>query len=82
MKMILKVIVLSGLVLSAAAIIGSSSVIKESAEGRTYSDVSLVPYRKVGILLGCSRHLSGGKNNLFFSTRTDAAAKLGGAGTC
>ena len=76
MKLKLKGIVFSGLVLSAAAIIGSSSVIKESAKGRTYSDVSLVPYRKVGVLLGCSRHLSSGQNNLFFSTRTDAAAKL------
>lgn len=72
----LKVIIFLGLVLSAAAIIGAGSVIKENAEGRTYSDVSLVPYRKVGVLLGCSRHLSSGKNNLFFSTRISAAAQL------
>jgi SanA protein len=71
-----KVIVVSGLVLSAAAIIGAGSVIKRSAEGRTFSDVSLVPYRKVGVLLGCSRHLSGGQNNLFFLTRTAAAVQL------
>ncbi len=72
----LKVSVILGLVLGAAAIIGAGSVIKECAEGRTYCDVSLVPFRKVGILLGCSRHLSSGKNNLFFSTRTAAAVQL------
>ena len=76
LKMKLKVIVLSGLVLGTAAIIGAGKVIKENAAGRTYSDVSLVPYRKVGVLLGCSRHLSSGKNNLFFTTRTAAAAQL------
>lgn len=72
----LKVIIVTGLVLSVAAIFGAGTVIRKNSEGRTFSDVSLVPYRKVGVLLGCSRHLSSGKTNLFFSTRTAAAAQL------
>ena len=58
------------------AILGSGIVIRLSAKGRTYSDVSSIPCRRVGILLGCSKYLSGGRTNLFFSNRILAATQL------
>ena len=62
------------------SIIGSRLLICASAEGRTFSDMSLIPYRRVGVVLGCSRHLSDGRQNLFFSYRVSAAAQLFKAG--
>ena len=62
--------------LALMAIVGSGMLIRWSADGRTYSDVSTVPYRKVGLLLGCSERLSNGRSNLFFSYRILAATKL------
>ncbi|MDP6526228.1 MAG: ElyC/SanA/YdcF family protein [Kiritimatiellia bacterium] len=63
-------------VIGLIAIIGAGMLIRRSAKGRTYSDVSSVPYRRVGVVLGCSRHLSDGRANLFFSYRILAAAEL------
>jgi len=51
-------------------------MVRISASGRTYSDVSAIPYRRVGIVLGCSRILPCGRNNLFFQLRVAAAADL------
>ena len=62
------------------AIIGAGALIRTSAKGRIYSDVSLVPHRRVGLLLGCSRQLADGRTNLFFAYRVAAAETLFKAG--
>ncbi|NOZ33832.1 MAG: vancomycin high temperature exclusion protein [Chlorobi bacterium] len=41
-----------------------------------YSDIEKIPENKVGLLLGTSKYLKGGKQNLFYKNRIDAAAKL------
>ena len=51
-------------------------VIALAARGKTYSDVSLVPYRRVGLVLGCPKHLYGGWSNPFFESRIAAAVEL------
>jgi SanA protein len=51
-------------------------MISRAAEGRTYSDVDHIPYRRVGLVLGCPRQLSNGSPNYFFKNRIDAAADL------
>ena len=76
MKRRLTVIIAVTIGLAIAVTSGASALIRASANGRTYSDVSLVPFRRVGILLGCSRQLSDGRANLFFSYRVAAAATL------
>ena len=55
-------------------------LVSQSAAGRVYSDVSSVPYRPVGLLLGCPRIHSYGKPNLNFESRVRAADLLFHAG--
>ncbi len=62
--------------LAVVAVIGAGALIRAAAKGRTYSDVSLIPHRRVGVLLGCAQRLSNGRANLFFSYRVAAAATL------
>ncbi len=76
MKRKLQVIVGVTACLAVVAVIGAGVLIRAAAQGRTYSDVSLIPHRRVGVLLGCSHRLSNGRANLFFSYRVAAAATL------
>lgn len=63
-----------------AAILGARLLVAMTAKGRTYSDISSIPHRKVGLLLGATPRLANGRINLFFSYRITAAAKLIRAG--
>ena len=76
MKRKLTVIVGVTACLAVVAVVGAGALIRAAARGRTYSDVSLIPHRRVGVLLGCSRRLSNGRTNLFFSRRVTAVATL------
>lgn len=62
--------------LGSGAVIGSGVLIRAAARDRTYSDVSLIPPRRVGLLLGCARRLADGRGNLFFAYRIAAAEEL------
>ena len=53
-----------------------SSVIDVETDGMTYSDVSSVPHRRVGLILGCPKKLSRGRINPFFRNRIEAAVDL------
>lgn len=48
--------------------------------GRCYDDVDQIPANRVGLVLGCTRKLSGGRPNRYFDYRIDAAAALFRAG--
>jgi SanA protein len=76
MKRKLQVIVGVTACLAVVAVIGAGVLIRAASKGRTYSDISLIPHRRVGVLLGCSQRLSNGRLNLFFSYRVAAAATL------
>lgn len=53
----------------------------ESATAKyVYSDVSMIPYNRVGLLLGTSKLLRSGKPNQYFTYRIDATVKLFNAG--
>ena len=54
--------------------------IERNAKGRIYADIDSVPQREVGLVLGTSKQLADGRENLYFRFRTDAAAKLFHAG--
>ena len=51
-------------------------VIARAARNRTYSNVLLVPERRVGLVLGCPKQTAGGWANPFLENRIAAAAEL------
>jgi len=58
----------------------SSSIIDSETEGLTYSDISAVPHHTVGLVLGCPKKLSGGRENIYFINRINAAINIYRAG--
>ena len=78
-RRIFKVLLLLALV-GGGAVFAAAAMVHFTARGRTYADVERVPQRDVGLVLGCSRVLSNGSNNLFFKHRIAAAAALYKAG--
>lgn len=59
-----------------ASLIAARIVIARAAKDKTYSNVSLVPHRRVGLVLGCPKRVFGGWPNPFFENRIAAAAAL------
>ena len=59
-----------------ALLIASKVVIAHAAKNKTYSEVSQVPYRHVGLVLGCPKRVFGGWSNPFFENRIASAADL------
>ena len=57
-----------------------NKAIDTASNGRLYSDVSQIPYNKVGLLLGTAKFLSSGYKNLYYQYRIDAAISLYKAG--
>lgn len=85
MKLNQKCIVILGAVLAliigcvTTAIICNLSV-RNCAESRLYSDVTEIPYNKVGLLLGTAPITPWGTHNYYFDYRIDAATELFMAG--
>jgi len=52
----------------------------KEASSFIYSDVSKIPAKKAGLLLGTTKYLKGGKINYFYKYRIDSAVKLFKAG--
>jgi len=50
-------------------------VVKQQSKGKIYSDVSEIPYRKVGLVLGTIPIVNGYQNR-YYNYRMDAAAEL------
>ena len=53
----------------------SNAIVKHYAKGRMYADVSEIPYRKVGLVLGTVPIVQD-HQNLYYRYRMDAAAEL------
>lgn len=67
------------LALCAAAVIwdaSASAILTRGSSGRLFSDPAQIPYRRVGLILGCSEKLGGGQINPFFANRIHAAVSL------
>ena len=64
------------ILLAFGLLFGSSLAISSAAKGRTYDSVEEIPKRRVGLVLGCSKHLADGRVNLFYANRVAAAAAL------
>ena len=50
------------------------------AEAKVYTATEDIPFRKVGLVLGCSKHLANGRLNRYFQYRIAAASELYQAG--
>ena len=55
-------------------------MVRSKARGHLYTDVQQIPHNKVGLLLGTSKILPNGLQNLYFKYRIDAAVALYQAG--
>jgi SanA protein len=61
---------------SVVSLIAARVVIARAAKDKTYSNVSLVPRRRVGLVLGCPKRVFGGWSNPYFENRIAAVAEL------
>jgi SanA protein len=59
-----------------ATIIICNKVIANASEGKLYSDPNAIPYNRVGLLLGTTRHVVEGQINPYYQFRIDAAVSL------
>ena len=73
-----KIFILSLLAIGgvAAIIWGSNAVITRETQSLTFSSTKKIPANKVGLVLGTSRYLSNGWENLYFTYRINATSKL------
>lgn len=58
----------------------SNLIVEFSADGKTYSDIDIVPKNKVGLVLGTSKKLSSGHANPYYANRINATIALYKAG--
>ncbi len=75
---ILIALTLSILALLAIAI--ANFAIGKATDGLAFDNVEGIPHKKVGLLLGTSRYVADGRNNVYFWGRINAAAELYKAG--
>lgn len=69
-------ITLLAITLGVVAIFMCDKVIRQSCEGKLYTSTETIPFNRTGILLGTSKHLSGGNENPYYRYRITAAAEL------
>lgn len=79
MKKAIKFLIFSVLIIF-SLIFFSNKLVEIKSENRTYTDVNLIPNAYVGILLGTSKMLNSGYENLYYRYRIDATIKLYKAG--
>jgi SanA protein len=54
--------------------------VEKASKGKLYFDTQAIPFNKVGLLLGTSKYIPGGRLNPYYQFRIDAAANLIRAG--
>jgi SanA protein len=80
MKRKLIIFIALSAIAASALILIPSAMIDSETDGLIYSDIAAVPHHRVGLVLGCPKKLSGGRENIYFSNRISAAVKLYQAG--
>lgn len=58
------------------AVFASDRLISHFSSDHLYDDISLIPHRHAGLVLGTSKYTSRGTINIFFKYRIEAAARL------
>lgn len=72
----LKRFVLSAILMLVLIISACNIWIVKSTQDKVYSDISLLPEHRIGLVLGTSHRLAGGAPNPFFQNRIQMAATL------
>lgn len=57
-------------------LIGSNVWMIQSQKAKTFTEQENIPFNQVGLVLGTSRYMVNGQENLFFKSRIEAAANL------
>lgn len=65
-----------GIILVISLILMCNRIIDRAAIGKVYADTGEIPVNYVGLLLGTSPKLQGGRPNLYFNYRIEAAVAL------
>jgi len=73
-------LVLVGLLLMSALVFGSNWWVAHSAKDKIFDSVETIPPNKVGLLLGTGKYVQGGRINLYYKFRMEAARDLYKAG--
>lgn len=74
-RVLLKILLSLSCVVLLIVIISNYSI-ESNANGKTYSDVTLIKKNKVGLVLGTSKTLQNGHINLYFKYRIEATVAL------
>lgn len=83
MKVILRrfwKLTLGGIILFTSVLLLSNYWVSEQAQGQTFDNVVKVPDNPTGLVLGTSKRVRGGGENLYFKYRMEAAVELFQAG--
>src|ERR1039458_3515998 len=75
LKKILKLFLLALLITGILVAVCNIWIVRQT-KNQIYSDISLIPGNKVGLVLGTSKYFLNGTGNLFFRYRIEAAAEL------
>ncbi|MGB6083755.1 SanA/YdcF family protein [Moheibacter sp.] len=73
-------LLLGGIILFTATILLSNYWVTQQAEGKTFDNIVEVPDNPTGLVLGTSKRVRGGGENLYFKYRMQAAVELFKAG--
>ena len=68
--------VVSAIILCVLIIVICNIIVISTVDGKIYSNIQEIPYRKVGLLLGTSPKLANGNSNVYYENRINAAVEL------
>lgn len=71
---------LGGIILFTGIVLLSNFWVEKESKGRTYDELSEIPENATGLVLGTSKRVRGGGENLYFKYRMQAAVELFKAG--
>ena len=71
---------LGGIILFTGIVLLSNFWVEKESKGRTYDELSEIPGNATGLVLGTSKRVRGGGENLYFKYRMQAAVELFKAG--
>ncbi|PIR48036.1 protein SanA [Candidatus Uhrbacteria bacterium CG10_big_fil_rev_8_21_14_0_10_50_16] len=78
-SLVLPLLIVAGL--AAFLLIGYADfVVNKAAEGHAYTSIAEMPHTKTALLLGTSKYVPDGRDNLFYTYRMNAAVELFEAG--
>lgn len=69
-------LILGGIIVFTSLLLFANFWVENESKGSTYDDISQIPENATGLVLGTSKRVRGGGENLFFKYRMQAAVEL------